>query len=110
MITAGYPMACPISSRARDHTLYLFCVQLPGSWKSHGAIDPLICLGHLNFSSWTSIEKSWWLRPSENIKKSVGMMTFPTEWKNWKNKKCAKPPTRISATGAPKDPIPNDAT
>ena len=38
------------------------------------------------------------------------MMTFPTEWKNWKNKKCAKPPTRISATGAPKDPIPNDAT
>jgi len=35
----------------------------------------------------------WWLTsPLKNDEwKSVGMMTFPTEWKN---KKCSKPPTR----------------
>ena len=36
----------------------------------------------------------WWLSPTplKNMSLSVGMMTFPTEWKN---KKCSKPPTRL---------------
>ena len=34
----------------------------------------------------------WYTYPSEKIWKSVGIMTFPTEWKN---KTCSKPPTSL---------------
>jgi hypothetical protein len=32
------------------------------------------------------------LPPLKNMSSSVGMITFPTEWKN---KKCSKPPTGV---------------
>ena len=40
----------------------------------------------------------YWLvvgTPLKNMSSSVGMMTFPTEWKN---KKLSKPPTRLSGS------------
>ena len=79
-----------LMSRARDHTLYLFCVQLPGSWKSHGAIVPLWSADLPWAPQFFFMDLYWKILVVEPVwkykKESVGMMTFPPGWKKWEIK------------------------
>jgi hypothetical protein len=65
-------------------------------WSSKEALAAVwgiyISLRDLNGISGYPIISGWWFfaTPLKNMSASVGMMTFPTEWKN---KKCSKPPT-----------------
>ena len=59
-----------------------FCWANVGKYAIHGAYS----MGY----DYDPIWSGWWFEILWTIWKSVGMMTFPTEWKN---KTCSKPPT-----------------